>query len=485
MTKTKTKTKTKTTTRPVAQYLARQAEPEAKILADGGLRETYGHALVIPAYGETESLFRLLGSVPAGPRGNVLIVLVLNARADSPARVHEANAFVRDRLTRELPEIETLSGTPSIRAHRLPAGMLVEIDRAAAPHFLPEKQGVGLARKIGNDAVLALRSEGRVASPWIHNTDADTLLPRDYFDQLEPVSPSPSPSPSPPPSPSGVGAAIYFYEHRFDEDPALAEAGRLYEISLRYYVLGLAWAGSPYAYQSMGSCLAIPSESYAAVRGFPKKNAAEDFYVLDKLAKVGEIVRLAGTPLVLEGRPSDRVPFGTGRALRDLTGRRGGLDHFRLFHPLVFGHLAAWLRVLSAVARSRGDLAAGFRELPAGTPFFRADLIEDALTRMGAFDAIRRAVAETPDPPALLRRLHTWFDAFRTLKFIHALRDGGFPSIPYRQALTEAPFTNLVSSALADEDAESFRRQLAEEERRLAATRAGVTAVAVEPEPFH
>ena len=468
---TKTGTTTTTTSRPVAQYLARQAEPEAKIVAR--LRETYGHALVIPAYGETESLFRLLGSVPAGPRGDVLIVLVLNAREDSPARVHEANAFVRERLARELPDIETLSETPPIRVHRLPAGALVEVDRAAAPHFLPEKQGVGLARKIGNDAVLALRSEGRIASPWLHNTDADTLLPRDYFDQLERVDASPSPSPSP----SGIGAAIYFYEHRFDEDPALAEAGRLYEISLRYYALGLAWAGSPYAYQSMGSCLAIPSESYAAVRGFPKKNAAEDFYVLDKLAKVGDIVRLAGAPLILEGRPSDRVPFGTGRALRDLTGRRSGLDRFRLFHPLVFGHLAAWLRVLSAVARSRGDLAAGFRELPAGTPFFRAELIEEALTRMGAFEAIRQAVAETPDPPALLRRLHTWFDAFRTLKFIHALRDGGFPSIPYRQALTEAPFTNLVSSALGDEDSESLRRQLADEERGLAATRAGVTAI--------
>ncbi|MEO8431950.1 MAG: hypothetical protein ABI592_10610 [Acidobacteriota bacterium] len=448
-------------TKPVAQYLARHAEPEARAAAR--LSGTWGHALVVPAYGETESLFRLLGSVPAGPRGGVLIVVVLNAREDSPPRIHEGNAFARERLARELPEIETMGDGPPMRAHRLLAGTLLEIDRAAAGHFLPEKQGVGLARKIGNDVVLALRSEGRIVSPWIHNTDADALLPRDYFDQLEPVDPD------------GVGAAVYYFEHRFEKDEALAEAARLYEISLRYYVLGLAWAGSPYAYQSMGSCLAIPSDSYAAVRGFPKKNAAEDFYVLDKLAKVGAIVRGGATPVLLEGRLSDRVPFGTGRALRDLTGRRGGIERFRLDHPLVFGHLAAWLRVLSAIARTRGDLAAAFRQLPAGTPYFRADLIERVLADMGAFEAVRRAVAETPDPSALRRRLHTWFDAFRTLKFLHALRDGGFPAVPYRQALTEAPFTSLLAST--DEDSESMRRGLAAEERLLASTRAGIASV--------
>ena len=225
-----------------------------------------------------------------------------------------------------------------------PVAQLLLIDRAEAGSFLPEGQGVGLARKIGNDVALRLRAAGRLASPWLHNTDADTLLTRDYFEQTAGLDPE------------RTGAAIYFFEHRFEDDPDLALAARLYEISLRYYVLGLAWAGSPYAYQSMGSCLAIPSGSYAKVRGFPRKNAAEDFYVLDKLAKVGVIERLAGTPLSLEGRPSDRVPFGTGRALRDLTGKRRGLSHFRLYHPLVFAHIAAWLQALDRFAGAGGDV---------------------------------------------------------------------------------------------------------------------------------
>ena len=285
--------------------------------------------------------------------------------------------------------------------------------------------------------------------------------PRDYFEQTEPIEPA------------GVGAAIYFYDHRFEDDPALAEAARLYEISLRYYVLGLAWAGSPYAYQSMGSCLAIPAGAYAAVRGFPKKNAAEDFYVLDKLAKVGSIVRLAGTPLILEGRPSDRVPFGTGRALRDLVGRRSGDSR-------VFGWRTPW----SSHTSASGSGSSGRSPAPAEasrTPWHgcRKTARSSARRRsktssrsLGAFEAVREAVAETRDSGALLRRLHTWFDAFRTLKLLHGLRDAAFPDLGWRQALAEAPFTNLAAST--EEDTESLRGELAREEAGLATTRAGV-----------
>ncbi|MDQ6893770.1 MAG: glycosyltransferase family 2 protein [Acidobacteriota bacterium] len=450
-------------TRPFAQYLARHAEPEARSVA--ALEGSWGHVLVVPAYGERDSFFPLIGSVPLGPRGEVLIAAVLNARTDSPRSVHEANAFVRDRIARELPEFQTLSESPPIHAHRLPAGTLLVIDRAVEGHFIPEGQGVGLARKIGNDAVLALSAAGRIASPWLHNTDADVLLPRDYFEQLEGVDPE------------GVGSAVYLYDHRFEEDADLAEAARLYEISLRYYVLGLAWAGSPYAYQSMGSCLAIPRDSYAAVRGFPRKNAAEDFYVLDKLAKVGTIVRLAGTPLLLEGRPSDRVPFGTGRALRDLVAKKR-LAGFRLEHPVVFAHLAEWLRILRDIARTGGGIEDAFARMPRGNPFFRADLLEKALREQDAFSAVREAAAATREPDALLRRLHTWFDAFRTLKLVHALRDSGFASMGWRQALTEAPFTNLSSST--DEETETLRIALAAQERLLSATPAGVRSRSLE-----
>lgn len=451
--------------KPVSQYLSRHAEPEAA--AAGGIEGSFGHVLVIPAYGEGQSLFDTLGSAPKGPRGDTLIVVVFNARADSPERVHEANRASRARLHEAAKSSREIGGSPPVSALAYPYGTVAVIDRALPRHFLPEGQGVGLARKIGNDLALALHAAGRIASPWIHNTDADTLLANDYFDQTEPIAAD------------GNAAALYFFEHRFSDDEGLALAARLYEISLRYYTLGLAWARSPYAYEAMGSCIAIRPEAYAAVRGFPRKNAAEDFYVLDKLAKVGSIVRLAGTPLLLEGRLSDRVPFGTGKALSDLVSKKKALSGFQLYHPAVFGHLAAWLRLLDAVADAGGRMEAALEELPRGSPFFKTELLLASLEKMGAFPAMREAIARSADAATMRRHFHTWFDAFRTLKLVHALRDGGLPSIPWRQAVAEAPFAGLSASTV--DEPEPLRRALAAEERGLAATPAGVPAFASPP----
>jgi len=443
--------------RTIDKYLSRHAEPEARA-AGKFAGAAFGHALVVPAYGEAESLFSLLGSVPEGPDGPVAIVVVLNARKDSPPSVHEANAATREQLARTLQISAEIFADPPIRTYSTTGGSLVLIDRAATGRFLPEGQGVGLARKIGNDFVLALLASGKLASSWIHNTDADAMLPGDYFDQIADAG--------------SAAAALYVFEHRYDQQENVALAARLYDISLRYYVLGLAWAGSPYAYESMGSCLAIAPAAYAAVRGFPKKNAAEDFYVLNKLAKVGAVSRLAGKPVVLDGRVSDRVPFGTGRAVGDLVANPRRLERFPLYHPLVFAHLAGWLEVLEAIARSGGALDQPLNVLPQDNPFFRADLLEDALRRLGAFEAIRDAASKSRDAETLRRHLHTWFDAFRTRKLIHSLRDSGLSSLPWREALAEAPFTNL--SASTEDDPEALRQALVAEERKLSESPAGL-----------
>jgi hypothetical protein len=174
----------------------------------------------------------------------------------------------------------------------------------------------------------------------------------------------------------------------------------------------------------------------------------------------------------LEGRISERVPISTGKAIAGLVSKRGALTGFRLYHPAVYAHLAAWLRVLAATARSGGKVTEAITELPSENPFFRTDLLREALDRMGAFAAIQDAIARSSDEATLLRHLHTWFDALKTVQLLHALRDGGLPSIGYLQALAEAPFTGLTSST--EEDTETLRRQLVVEERTQAATAAGL-----------
>ena len=448
---------------PAAAYLARNAEPEAR--AADLFDAEFGHALEIPAYGERAALFRTLDSIPTGPRGEVLVVLVLNAREDSPPEVHEANREARARLETLAPEIAVVSETPRTTLRPWRSGRLLLVDRAVPGAFIPEGQGVGLARKIGCDIILRLHDAGRVASPWIHCTDADVRLPPDYFEQLPADADG-----------SGLAAALYFFEHDLEGDEDLARAARVYEISLRYTVLGLAWAGSPYAYQSMGSCLAVRADAYAGIGGFPRRDALEDFHALNLLAKVGSIARLAGAPVRLQGRLSDRVPISTGTALGEMVaagprGRRRSL----LYHPAVLAHLGAWLRVIAAIARSRGDVAHGLGQLPRANPFFRSDLLEETLGSMGAFAEVREALAQSTDERALFARLHGWFDAVRTARLLEALCDGGLPSLPWREAIKEAPFTGLSGST--EEDDEALRQALAAQERKLAVTPAGVASL--------
>ncbi len=69
-------------------------------------------------------------------------------------------------------------------------------------------------------------------------------------------------------------------------------ATQLYELSLRYYVAGMKFARSPYAFHTIGSSMAVSPVHYARVRGFPKREAGEDFYLLNKLAKLGSVLEL-------------------------------------------------------------------------------------------------------------------------------------------------------------------------------------------------
>jgi hypothetical protein len=377
----------------VGKYLLRRAEPEAR----GTLpfNEVFGHVLVIPTFGEGENLLRALESVPPGPMGDVLTIVVVNARASSPASVHDDNR-------RSLAALERLSRSRA----------LLVIDRASPGRFFPERQGVGLARKIGTDVALALSAAGLVRSAWIHGTDADAVLPGDYFERSD----------------ESAAALLYPFAHDASRRPELTEASALYEISLRYYVAGLSFARSPYAFHTVGSTIAVRASSYAAAQGYPRRDAAEDFYLLNKLAKTGRVQRLAGSPIRLEARISDRVPFGTGRALARL---QASNDSLRLYHPEIFEQLASWLDVLEGFASSRGDPRARIST---------ATALGAALERMGAWTALREAAHRSKGPEALRRRLHIWFDAFRTLKLIHALRDLGLPSLPWREALMSAPF---------------------------------------------
>jgi hypothetical protein len=436
----------------VHKYLARYAEPEGQ--NDHRIGRIFGHVIVIPAFDEGESLLRTLQTVPAGPLGDVLTVLVINAPADAPLEVHSRSEELIRRLGTHYQSETVRTGQSAFRWFAHSRGLLLCVDRTGN-RPLPKGQGVGLARKIGCDIALQLHIHGSIRSVWIHTTDADVELPADYFERAPLVLNGNAPA-----------ALLYPFWHQREPLPPLADAMDRYELFLRYYVLGLAEAGSPYAFHTLGSTLAVHALAYAKVRGFPRRAAGEDFYLLNKLAKVGSIVQLDGAPLIIGGRSSHRVPFGTGAALNQILAAAARGEPYKTYAPEVFLHLKVWLAALNQLSddEARQDpecYVSSAATLHRGVD--PANLYRE-IADLGFPSALRRIRAISRDPQTLARHLHTWFDAFRTLKLIHRL-SRLFPKRELLDALRAAPFTR--KSAIAIDNLEVLRRSLMELERPL------------------
>ena len=154
----------------------------------------------------------------------------------------------------------------------------------------PADLGVGLARKTGCDLALQWMHEGAISGAvdlqYRCRCDAAARL----LQQLEGIT-------------REAVAAVFPFLHVPGTAPAIDRATTLYELRLHQYVLGLEYAASPYAHHTLGSCLAVKADAYAQVRGFPKRAGAEDFYLLNKLAKLGAIARTQGQSIAVAVAP--------------------------------------------------------------------------------------------------------------------------------------------------------------------------------------
>src|SRR5215471_5693425 len=151
------------------KYLARHLEPEGRAVGTPGM--TFGHAIAIPAYEEGDGVLTTLRSIPPGPLGKVLSILVVNAPADAPQSVHLRSEQLIGQLRREYGSEFVQKGPSHFHWFGHPTGALLCVDRTG-PRSLPKGQGVGLARKIGCDIALQLYAQGNLRSAWIHTTDA-------------------------------------------------------------------------------------------------------------------------------------------------------------------------------------------------------------------------------------------------------------------------------------------------------------------------
>lgn len=413
------------TRREIDRYLGRYGVKPIRPLIASSLAGVE-QAVVIPALAERRSIFKTLAGLARNPSRDhlrTLVVCVVNNRGphlapDPQIRDNQETLRCLQSLVsggRDLPrDAEDGEDLERIAASTLRLGY---IDASSPGCEIPDHEGgVGTARKIGMDAVLGIMEARGRGGGVICCLDADTLVQENYLSAVDAHFQR-----------YGHPAATVAYAHQMPSDPCLKAAICHYEIFLRAYVLGLAYAGSPYAHHAVGSTMCCTADGYGAVRGMNRRNAAEDFHFLDKLAKVGKIGLINGTTVFPSPRTSQRVPFGTGR--RMLGFMTGQEEECRLYHPQTFRILRQWLAVMEADPARDADEILGH----AGGihPCLEEYLRQSAFGR--AWRSIRK---HGRDADQLRRQFHVWFDGLKTLRLIRHLGRSAFPPVPMAAGLS-------------------------------------------------
>jgi glycosyltransferase involved in cell wall biosynthesis len=343
--------------------------------------------VVIPSLAESDNLPLTLDSLAHNDPEllrQFLVVVVVNHREDAD-------------LQDKADNLATLEMLPDL-AERLPLH-LAWVDAASAGLELPVRDGgVGMARKIGFDLALPLLAWNG-AAPVLVALDADTLVGDNYLGALAGHF-----------SRTSAGGAVIPFCHRNAPTPVGQEIIDRYELFLRCYVLGQSYAGSPYAFHTVGSAMACTASAYLRCGGMNSRRAGEDFYFLQQLKKTVGIAAVSGTTVYPSPRPSHRVPFGTGRSVsKALADDHGAITFYR---AECFALLREWL-----------SLATRCLEAPVETICSAAKSISPMLVpyleREGFMASWERISRGKRSNEVLLAAFHEWFDALRTMKLIH------------------------------------------------------------------
>ncbi len=386
----------------INKYLEKRADLTSRPLVSGPLAGIE-QVVVIPALAEKAYLFDTLASLSANAPAELrrtLVLCVVNNRAEpyaDPADIDD------NRQTLELLDT-MLHGS---RAEGLAPLRLAYVDASSPGHELSEKDGVGLARKIGLDWGLAVLRQTNALCGLLFSLDADTSVAPDYLEVVRAHFET-----------QGTWAAVVAYAHRLEGSPGEVAGIVRYELFLRYHALGLAYAKSPYAFHAIGSTIVCRAEAYAVVSGMNRRQAGEDFYFLQQLIKTGRVHSIAATAVYPSCRASGRVPFGTGPRVRQFD--EGGQVAYSLYHPESYRILKHWLSVVANHLEASSDdlLSRAEAVCPQLSAFLEANCFERTWGRLKQHSAHARGLHE---------QFHRWFDGLKTLRLIHHLRDNGFP----------------------------------------------------------
>ncbi len=359
--------------------------------------------IVIPAHKECASaLLKNLSKIKI--KKKFLVIIVANTYEPSDTWTSE----MAEKLGANKKKTQITSEISLLMASSFD---LLLVDCFSGTRVLKKKEGVGAARKIGCDLAVNLIHSGNIDSQWIYSSDADAMLPENYFQ-------------------GNMGtncvATHFAFSHRSERK--LSEATGLYELKVLYYAAGLSNANSIYAYPSLGSCICFSAEAYAKTRGFPKRNAGEDFHFLNKVRKIGAVNCDRNIRISLDGRLSKRTPIGTGQ----------GISHFQacllkgeqpLFeHPDCFKELRTTIEAMEILS---------FQQTK--NPIFPNKRIQAYMEKIGFLEHYEIKRKQTPSPQVMKKHFEDWFDGLKTRQFIRYFQDAFFGKVS-RTKLSEGWF---------------------------------------------
>ncbi|ADR20230.1 hypothetical protein MATR_21540 [Marivirga tractuosa] len=363
-------------------YFERYAYPNRSIKEP--IKSSTFVSVVIPIYKE-ENVLPTLKSLAACEKTQhpVEIIFVIN-------HPENADQFIKEQSQKTIEEIEGfIQKNPSeltfhiIKAFDLPA----------------KKAGVGLARKIGMDEA-AFRLNSINQDGVILCFDADSQCQPNYLKEIESHFLN---------NPKTNGASIH-YEHPLNLDNgALNEAIILYELHLRYYIQALKFTGYPFAFHTIGSSMAVRSSVYQKQGGMNQRKAGEDFYFLHKIIPLGNFHTITNTKVIPSARISDRVPFGTGRAMQEHQNQSKDLNLSYDF--------ASFILIKKFLEKIEDD---NFIEnIP--------PVVIEFLKETKLLNELEKINSKSKNKQHFKERFFEWFNGFKMLKLVHYLRDNYFP----------------------------------------------------------
>ena len=373
--------------------------------------------IVVPAIAEYNNIITLLNSLSGNEfnkNQRIAVIFVINSIDISSQEVKTEN----QKTLELLKEIQNKNSSyhPIVKKINSTDLTIGFTDATSDGKEMPEKTGgVGLARKIGMDIALTVFDYSNLGKKIIICLDADCTVEKNYIEEIITSF-----------NTKNINAGVINYEHPLPDDEKSQRAIICYEIFLRYYELGLKYAGSDYYFQAIGSTIVCDHEAYIKVEGMNKKKAAEDFYFLEKIIKNYKIERILSTKVFPAGRPSWRVPFGTGERINRFLSK--SQNEYLLYDPESFTILKKWLELFNNNDTfSTKDYLQKAKEIQPELYNF--------LSQQNFEKDWEKISANSKDEKHLHSQKIKWFDGFRTLKFIHHLRDTTFPQINMFDAL--------------------------------------------------